>query len=64
MILSASSSSSSSPISSPSYLVPRSENVACSTPLKGLHRNLSSTLTEAASMLSTRRPPLDSSLRL
>ena len=47
----------------PSGLAPRRENMACPTLLKGLHLNPSSTATEAVSMLSTRRTPLDSSLR-
>jgi len=46
----------------PSDLAPRRENVACLTPLKGLHLNLSNTLTEVASILSTRWTLLDSSL--
>jgi len=46
-----------------SDLAPRRENVACPIPLKGLQPSLSNTVTEAASMLSNRRTPLDFSLR-
>jgi len=56
------SAASSSSYFFPSGLTPRRKKVACPTPLKSLHHNPSSTLTEAASMLSIRRTPMDSSL--
>ena len=47
----------------PSGLTPRLENVACPTPMNGLHFIPSNTLTEAASMLIASLSPFDSSLR-
>jgi len=47
----------------PSDFAPRKGNAACPTPLMYLLLNLSNTLTEVASILSTRRTPLVPYLR-
>ena len=47
----------------PSGLGPRREKTACPTPLEGLHRSPSRTVTDAESTLSKRGTPFGSSLR-